>query len=70
MEYIKTAKMAASNEDFLCGYYFDSGLTIFHSYRYGEHASEVVEKIAAGKKVYRKCSLCVIVCIATTYQYE
>ena len=60
--------MAASSEDCIFfGDDFDGFLAIFRSYRYGANASEAVGKIAADEK-YHKCSLYVIICIATTYQ--
>ena len=61
--------MTASSED--CIFYgddFDGVLAIFLSYRYGANASEAVGKIATDEKYYHKCSMYVIICIATTYQ--
>ena len=56
------------NGCFLYGDYFDTVLVIFCSYCYDGNTSEKVEKIAIGEKDYHKCSLYVIVCIATAYQ--
>ena len=70
MKYIKIVKMAAFSEDFLCGDDFDAVLEIFRSYRYSANASEADDKVAIDEKNYHKCSLCVTVCIATTYQQE
>ena len=56
-KYIKTAKMAACSEDFLCGDDFNAASVIFRSY---ENASKAVEKIATNEKYYDKCSLGVI----------
>ena len=62
--------MALSSEDFLCEDDFEVAiLAIFCSYRYGANVSEAVEKITTDEKDYQiKCSLCVIVCIATANQ--
>ena len=57
-EYIKTAKMTAYSENFLCCNGFDAVLAIFRSYRFD---SKAVEKIDTDEKGYHKCSLCVIV---------
>ena len=57
--------MAACSEDFPCGDDFDAASVIFRSY---ENASKAVEKIATNENDYDKCSLCVIVWIATAYQ--
>ena len=61
--------MTASSED--CIFYgddFDGVLAIFLSSRYGANAYEAVGKIATDEKYYHKCSMYVIICIATTYQ--
>ena len=62
--------MAACCEAFLCGDKSGAALAIFRSYDYGASASEAVEKTAADGKNYRKCSLCVIACIATVHQQQ
>ena len=59
--------MTTSSDDFYCGDDFCAALANFRSYRYGVNSSETVEKIARVEKDYHKCSLCVTVCIATTY---
>ena len=41
---------------------------IFRSYCYSAKVSEAVVKIATDEKDYHKCSLCIIVWIATAYQ--
>ena len=41
---------------------FEAVLTTFCYYDHGAKASEVVQKIAAGQKEYRKCSSWVIIC--------
>ena len=61
-------KMAASNEDFLCGDDFGVVLAMSRSYCCGANASEAVDKISTGEKDYHKCSLSVRVRIATAYQ--
>ena len=61
--------MAASSEDCIFfGDDFDGVLAIFLSYRYEANASEAVGKIATDENYYHKCSMYVIICIATTYQ--
>ena len=60
--------MAACSDDFYCGDDFDAALAIFRFYRYGVNVSEAVQKIATDEKVYHKCSLYLIVCIAIAYQ--
>ena len=65
---MKIAKMATWSEDFLCGDNSDAVLAIFRSHRYDANASEAVEKSTVDEKDYHKCSLCVTVCIAATYQ--
>ena len=60
--------MTACSEDFLCQDGFNAALAIFRSYCYNANASVAVEKIATDEKDYHKCSLCVILWIATAYQ--
>ena len=62
--------MAACSEDFLCEDDFNAALAIFRSYGYSANASVAVEKIATDEKDYRKCSLWVILWIATAYQQQ
>ena len=38
-------------------------LTTSYCYDHGAKASEAVQKIATDQKEYRKCSLCVIICL-------
>ena len=59
--------MAAGGDDFVCGNYFNAALAIFSSYCYNANASEAVEMIPTDEKDYHKCSLYVIVWIATVY---
>ena len=65
---MKTAKMAACSEDFICGDDFDAALAIFRSSCYSANTYEAVEKVTTDEKDYHKCSLCVIVWIAMAYQ--
>ena len=60
--------MAACNQDILCGDDFDTALAIFHFYYYSVNATVAVEKIATDEKDYHKCSIHVIIWIATAYQ--
>ena len=64
-EYIKTAK----NEELLCQNDFEAVLAALCCYGYGANISEGVQKVAADRKCYQKCSLCVTVCwIGKIYQ--
>ena len=65
-KYVKTAKIAASSDDFYCGNYFNAVLAIFVLIAMVQ-TFETVEKIARVEKDYHECYLCVTVCIATTY---
>ena len=67
-EYIKAAKMAACSEGFLYGDDFVVTLAIFCSDGYGTNASESVQKINTGEKVFHKYFVPVIVFLTTTYQ--
>lgn len=60
--------MAPSSEHFLFKNDFDAVLNLFRSYHYGENASEAVEKIGTYEKDCHKCSMYVIVFIATAHQ--
>ena len=60
--------MAACSEDFLCIDYSDAALAICRSYCYSANAPEAIENIATDEKDHHKCSLCVILWIATAYQ--
>ena len=68
-KYIKTAKMAAYNEDLLCRDDFDAALAFFLSYCYSVNTSEAVEKIATDEKDYHKCSLCSL-CKISLYVWD
>ena len=60
--------MPAYSEDILCGDDFDTALAIFRFYYYSVNATVAVEKITTDEKDYHKCSIHVIVWIATPYQ--
>ena len=60
--------MPAYSEDILCGDDFDTALAIFRFYYYSVNATVAVEKIATDEKDYHKCSIHVIIWIATAYQ--
>ena len=57
----RNSKKAACSEDFFF-------LSIFRSCCYSAKASEAAVKIVTDENDYQKCSLCVIVWIATVYQ--
>ena len=63
----KAYNKIAKNGDFckeLCSENnFEAVLATFCCYEHGTKAFEAVQKIATAKKEYRKCSLCVIVCL-------
>ena len=60
--YIKTAKHGNFCEELLIENYFEATLAIFCCYDHGVKTSEAVQKIAADRREYHKCSLCVIIC--------
>ena len=62
--------MAFSSADFHCRDDFDAVLVIFCSYHYDVNASEVDARITTDEKDYHKCSLPIIICIATAYKYS
>ena len=41
---------------------FEAAFASFCCYDYDAKVSEAVQKIATDKKVYRKCSWCIIIC--------
>ena len=59
--YIKTVKSGDFCEELLSEMDFEAVLADFCCYDHGAKVSEAVQKIAADKKEYRKCSLCVII---------
>ena len=60
--YIKTAKNGDFREELVSENDFGTVLTTFCCYGLDAMASEAVQKIAADKKQYRKCSSSVIIC--------
>ena len=61
-----SSRIAPCREDFSCGDDFDVVLAIFWSHDFGANAPKTIEKIGRDEKHNQKCSLCVLVRIATT----
>ena len=61
--YIKTVENTDFCEELLSENGFKAVLATFCCYDHGAKVSETVQKIATDQKEYRKCSLCVIICL-------
>ena len=60
--------MTVCSDDFLFADDFGAVLVIPRSLHYNASASKTAEEIARSEKDCHKCSLCVIICIATEFQ--